>query len=72
MIYEDLLADQIKSRVTTETTAGGPTADFLFSSAMDLQMKLANDGYARPVRLAEAANWPDWANWRDTRLCHDL
>lgn len=66
VIYEDLLADQIKSRVTTETTAGGPTADFLFSSAMDLQMKLANDGYARPVRLAEAANWPDWANWRDT------
>jgi iron(III) transport system substrate-binding protein len=66
VIYEDLLADQIKSRVTTETTAGGPTADFLFSSAMDLQMKLANDGYARPVRVAEAANWPDWANWRDT------
>ncbi|MEY4873279.1 MAG: hypothetical protein RLZZ563_2609 [Pseudomonadota bacterium] len=66
VIYEDLLADQIRARVIDESTAGGPTADFLFSSAMDLQMKLANDGYARPVQLPEAANWPDWANWRDT------
>ncbi len=64
--YEDLLADEIARRVVTETDAGLPTADFVFSSAMDMQIKLANDGYARPVEVPAAEDWPDWANWRDT------
>lgn len=64
--YEDLLAGEIARRVIDETDAGGTTADFAFSSAMDLQMKLANDGYASAVRVAETAGWPAWANWRDT------
>ena len=34
---------------TDGTAAGAGTADFVFSSAMDLQMKLANDGFAREV-----------------------
>ncbi len=33
---------------------------------MDLQVKLANDGLARPVSIPDAADWPRWANWRDT------
>lgn len=64
VIYEDLLADQIADRVRSETDAGGPSADFIFSSAMDVQMKLANDGYAQPVRLP--GDWPLWARWQDT------
>jgi iron(III) transport system substrate-binding protein len=63
--YEDLLAGEIAARVMSETDAGGATADLVFSSAMDLQVKLANDGYARPVALDGAAEWPRWANWRD-------
>lgn len=63
--YENLLTGQIHDRVVTETAAGA-TADFVFSSAMDLQVKLANDGYARPVQTPDTADWPDWANWRDT------
>ena len=39
--------------------------DLVVSSAMDLQMKLANDGYAREHRSAETAALPDWARWRD-------
>jgi iron(III) transport system substrate-binding protein len=62
--YEDLLAAEIAQRVVTETDAGAATADFVFSSAMDQQMKLANDGYAQPVEIS--AVWPHWANWRDT------
>lgn len=62
--YEDLLAAEIARRVVAETDAGQPTADFVFSSAMDQQMKLANDGYAQAVGLATP--WPRWANWRDT------
>lgn len=64
--YEDLLANEIRERIVAESDAGGTTADFAFSSGMDLQMKLANDGYARPVSLPAAAHWPDWANWRET------
>lgn len=64
--YEDLLSTQIAERVMTETQAGQATADFVFSSAMDLQIKLANDGYARAVAVPGAADWPRWANWRDT------
>ena len=64
--YEDLLAQEIADRVVSETRAGQPTADFVFSSAMDLQIKLANDGYAQPVQVAAARDWPDWANWQDT------
>jgi iron(III) transport system substrate-binding protein len=64
--YEDLLADEIARRVVSETDAGRETADFIFSSAMDVQIKLANDGYAQPVAVAAARGWPVWANWRDT------
>ncbi len=64
--YEDLLAGEIAARVIAETRAGTPTADFVFSSAMDMQIKLANDGYAQAVVVPEAVDWPDWANWQDT------
>lgn len=63
--YEDLLTGAIAARVVGETDGSGRTADFVFSSAMDLSVKLANDGYARAVDVPEAADWPRWANWRD-------
>lgn len=62
--YEDLLAGEIAERVMAETETGG-TADLVFSSAMDLTVKLANDGYAREADLPAAARWPAWANWRN-------
>lgn len=66
VVYEDLLASEIAARVEAETRAGQPTADLVFLSAMDLAVKLANDGYAQPVDVPDAVLWPDWANWRDT------
>jgi iron(III) transport system substrate-binding protein len=63
--YEDLLAGEIAARVIAETDAGLPTADLIFSSAMDVTVKLANDGYAREADLPGAAAWPDWAGWRN-------
>ena len=63
--YENLLTTELHDRVLAESRAGA-TADFTFSSAMDLQVKLANDGLARAVSTPDSANWPDWANWRDT------
>lgn len=38
--------------------------DLVISSAMDLQMKLANDGFAAPIDI-QAPGLPDWAHWRD-------
>ncbi len=64
--YEDMLASEIAARVIAETDAGQASADFLFSSAMDLQLKLANDGYGQVVSVDEARDWPDWAKWQDT------
>ncbi|WP_207099436.1 ABC transporter substrate-binding protein [Paracoccus shandongensis] len=64
--YEELLTGALNDRIVAETDAGQETADFAFSSAMDLQVKLANDGYARPAVTPDSPRWPRWANWRDT------
>lgn len=63
--YEDLLTGEIADRVMQETDAGEPTADLIFSSAMDVTVKLANDGYALRSDVPEAAVWPGWAAWRE-------
>lgn len=64
--YQELLTGALNDRIVAETDAGRPTADFAFSSAMDLQVKLANDGYAQPAITPDSPGWPRWANWRDT------
>lgn len=64
--YHELQSLEIYERVIREADEQGQTADLVFSSAMDLQMKLANDGYARRLNIPAAANWPSWASWRDT------
>jgi iron(III) transport system substrate-binding protein len=66
VVYEDMQTADIYERVVRETDAGQPTADFAFSSSMDLQIKLANDGYAQQSDVALSAVWPRWANWRNT------
>lgn len=63
--YEDLLTGEIADRVMQETDAGAATADLVFSSAMDVTVKLANDGYASEADVPGAAGWPDWAVWRN-------
>ncbi|MFN7024935.1 MAG: ABC transporter substrate-binding protein [Pseudorhizobium sp.] len=64
--YEEMLTGEIYDRIVRETDAGQKTADFAFSSAMDLQVKLANDGYAQLSDLPMSDRWPSWANWRNT------
>jgi len=55
----------IYRRASSEIDDGNPTGDLLLSSAMDLQIKLVNDGYAANHSSAETETLPDWANWRD-------
>ncbi len=66
VIYHDMLAADIAAQVVAQTDAGQASADFVFSSGMDLQMKLANDGYGLPVAPPSAPFWPSWAKWQDT------
>ncbi len=66
--YVEAQTVEIYDRVVRETDAGRPTADLALSSAMDLQMKLANDGFARAFADPALATWPRWANWRNTAI----
>lgn len=63
--YYDLQTLDIYERVISESDANQKTADIVISSAMDLQFKLANDGYATAVRPVEPS-WPSWAQWQDS------
>ncbi len=63
--YHELKAEQIYVDVVAGRLRAD-TPDLLISSAMDLQTKLVNDGYALPHPIAkDVANaMPAWARWR--------
>src|SRR5450755_1323224 len=63
--YNDLNSTELHNRYLAETAAKRPSADVLWSSAMDLQMKLANDNFAARYASPESASLPEWAVWRD-------
>jgi ABC-type Fe3+ transport system substrate-binding protein len=62
--YVELDAAPLFDRFLREEAAGRPQADLVLSSAMDLQVKLVNDGYAQPHRSAAADTLPPAARWR--------
>lgn len=70
--YQDLNTLELHERFLAETaqiTAPPPRdaalADVLWSTAMDLQIKLVNDGYAQRYDSPERSGLPSWAVWRD-------
>jgi iron(III) transport system substrate-binding protein len=63
--YNDLNSTELHNRFLSETAARRASADVMWSSAMDLQMKLANDNFAARYQSPEAASLPEWAVWRD-------
>lgn len=63
--YRDMKANELFNRVLAERQLGEFGADVVWSSAMDQQVKLLNDGYALPYRSPEAPKLPPWAVWRD-------
>jgi iron(III) transport system substrate-binding protein len=52
-------------RHLAEVAAGKPSADVMWSSAMDLQMKLVMDGHAAGYASPESPHLPGWALYRD-------
>jgi iron(III) transport system substrate-binding protein len=63
--YTDMNSTELYSRFIAEAAAGTGTADLLWSSAMDLQVKLAADGYAATYASPEVPSLPKWAVWRN-------
>jgi iron(III) transport system substrate-binding protein len=60
--YLELPSSELYERIAR---GRGPQPDVAWSSAMDLQMKLANDGYADRYASPEARRVPTWAVWKD-------
>jgi len=64
--FNDMNSTEVYNRFISEAAAGGATADVLWSSAMDLQFKLASEGYAAVYKSQAAAAIPAWANYKDS------
>jgi len=52
------------NRFVREMDAKKSSADLIWTSAMDLQEKLINDGYTRSYGSQEEAALPPWAKWK--------
>ncbi|WP_432720037.1 ABC transporter substrate-binding protein [Jeongeupia wiesaeckerbachi] len=63
--YNDMNSTELYNRFISESAAGGTTADVLWSSAMDLQIKLVNDGFIASYASPEKANMPAWSTYQD-------
>jgi len=61
--YHDLNSGELYTRFLNEL-GSERQADVLWSSAMNLQFKLVNDGHALPHKSAETAALPAWAVWK--------
>src|SRR5207302_9030488 len=59
--HTELNSTELYSRFIAEVAAGSGTADVLWSSAMDLQVKLVADGAAASYASPEIASLPKWA-----------
>jgi iron(III) transport system substrate-binding protein len=63
--YSDLNSTELYNRFIAEAAANNGTADVLWSSAMDLQVKLVGDGQAATYASPEIKALPKWAVWKD-------
>ena len=63
--YNDMNSTEIYSRFIAEKAASAGSADVLWSSSMDLQIKLISDGGAMNYASPEIAHLPSWAVWKN-------
>lgn len=63
--YVKIVSTSLFEDVARPAGAQDTAADVVWSSAMDLQIKLANDGLAAAYRSPEADGLPPWAQWKD-------
>ena len=63
--YRELTTNELNAHVASACDAGRFVADLVVSSSIDQQLKLVNDGCARPAGAEVGAALPDWAKWRN-------
>ncbi|MGE5170647.1 MAG: ABC transporter substrate-binding protein [Rudaea sp.] len=63
--YNDMNSTEMYNRFIAESASSQAGADVMWSSAMDLQVKLVDDGLAMPYRSPETAKLPAWAVYKD-------
>ncbi len=65
LAYHELDTLDIYAAVVDGLQRDQAPADVLLSPAMDLQVKLANDGYVRQYQPSRAGALPRWSQWRN-------
>jgi iron(III) transport system substrate-binding protein len=63
--YNDMNSTEVYNRFISEQAAGGGSADVLWSSSMDLQIKLVSEGKAMAYASPELKSLPTWAVWKN-------
>jgi iron(III) transport system substrate-binding protein len=63
--YNDMNSTEMYNRFIAEEASGQGSADVMWSSAMDLQVKLVDDGHALAYASPEASKLPGWAVYRN-------
>ncbi len=63
--YNDMNSTEMYNRFIAEVASGQGSADVMWSSAMDLQVKLVDDGQALTYASPEASKLPAWAVYRN-------
>jgi len=58
-VYSKVNSNDIFNRIVEPPSSSEASGDVIWSSAMDLQVKLVNDGYAQPYVSREIAKIPD-------------
>ena len=63
--YQDMNSNDLYNVYLSDLLASPSTADVLWSSAMDLQFRLANAGQAQEYDSPESNGLPAWALWKN-------
>src|SRR5512147_11795 len=63
--YNDMNSTEMYNRFIAESASGQGSADVMWSSAMDLQLKLVDDGKALAYASPEASKLPAWASYKN-------
>jgi iron(III) transport system substrate-binding protein len=64
-VYSKVNSNDIYNQIVDPASTSDAPGDIIWSSSMDLQIKLVNDGYAQPYVSKETAHMPAWAIWKD-------
>jgi iron(III) transport system substrate-binding protein len=63
--YNDMNSTEMYNRFIAEQASGQGGADVMWSSAMDLQVKLVDEGHAMAYNSPESKAIPSWANYKN-------